>query len=96
MEKRNRRGLQIRFNQESEQDIIEFFSQLKKPEVHITAISAFRMYMKSVGFFEKKKFENLETLSLLYQLQNGKSSNFKTATDSEKDGLFDEENRLKN
>ena len=91
MDKKNRRGLQIRFNPESERDVIDFFSQLKKPEVHITAISALRMYMKSVGFFEKKWFENLEILSPLHQLQNGKSSYRKTTTDSEKEGLFDED-----
>ncbi|QTA83804.1 Uncharacterized protein dnl_62200 [Desulfonema limicola] len=50
---KKRMGLQIKFNPENEKDLIEFFSGLKKTEVHITAISAFRMYMRSVGFYDR-------------------------------------------
>ncbi|QTA78678.1 Uncharacterized protein dnl_09070 [Desulfonema limicola] len=50
---KKRMGLQIKFNPENEKDLIEFFSGLKKTEVHVTAISAFRMYMRSVGFYDR-------------------------------------------
>jgi hypothetical protein len=108
MEEKKKVGLQIRFNHESEQDVIEFFSTIKKPEVHITAISAFRMYMRSVGFYEKRWLDNNVLQDLLNQHQNGQSSKPKAVGNAEKEGLFDEnefkifdsmfdeENRLKN
>jgi hypothetical protein len=106
MEKRGKNGLQIRFNSELEQDLIDFFSQLKKAEVHITAISAFRMYMKSVGFYEQRRFENNARLNLSSLQQRDEFSIPKTVAENEGhfdkegfkflDGMFDEENDLKN
>ncbi|MEE4264858.1 MAG: hypothetical protein V2I56_19395 [Desulfobacteraceae bacterium] len=52
MVRKKRAGVQIRFNPESEKDVICFFSRLKKAEVHLAAVSAFRMYMRAVGFYE--------------------------------------------
>ena len=91
MEKRRKNGLQIRFNSEFEQDIIEFFSQLKKAEVHITAISAFRMFMKSIGFYEKRRFENNVRLNMPALEQTDEFNFPKTVVDTEHEGHFDKE-----
>jgi hypothetical protein len=85
MEKKKREGLQIRFNPDSEGDIIEFFGLLKKAEVHIVAISAFRMYMRSVGFYEKRL---MESAPFALKIESG-SSESKPAR--ENDGVFDED-----
>ena len=71
MEKKEKNGLQIRFNSEFEQDVIEFFTELKKAEIHITAISAFRMYMKSVGFYEKRSFGDKDLINMTDTQQTG-------------------------
>ena len=100
MARKNRIGLQIRFNPESEQDLIEFFSPLKKAEVHITAISAFRMYMRSIGFYEGKRCQN-HPLPEVFSLQKESEAKFenKGLLDEEAlstlDGLFDMENSYK-
>ena len=85
MEKKIKGGLQIRFNPDSERDIIEFFSHMKKAEVHIVAVSAFRMYMRSVGFYEKRL---IESTSLSGKI---KSANSDIKPAKENDGLFDED-----
>lgn len=46
-------GIQIRFHPDTENDVIAFFNPLKKAEMHITAIAAFRMYMRTTGFYER-------------------------------------------
>lgn len=84
MDRKNRTGLQIRFNQETEQDLIKFFSPLKKAEVHITAISAFRMYMRSIGFYEGKQCQNHPLLET-FTVQKKSKDKF------EDEGLLDEE-----
>ena len=91
MIKKKRTGLQIRFNPESEQDVEEFFSTLKKSEVHITAISAFRMYMRSVGFYEKRWLENFFLPNLIKQQGTCKSTNAKDNADCKTEGLVDKE-----
>ncbi len=107
MVKKKRIGLQIRFNPESEQDVEEFFSTLKKSEVHITAISAFRMYMRSVGFYDKRWLENFSLPNFLKQQETCKSTNAENKADCKTEGLvdndafmtfdamFDNENELK-
>jgi len=84
MARKNRVGLQIRFNPESEQDLIEFFSPLKKAEVHITAISAFRMYMRSIGFYERKRYQD-------HHLPVRFSAQKEIEAKLENEGVFDEE-----
>ena len=91
MVKKKRIGLQIRFNPESEQDVVEFFSFLKKSEVHITAISAFRMYMRSIGFYDKRWLENFSLPNLLKQQETYKSTNTKNKADCKAEGLVDKE-----
>jgi len=91
MVKKKRIGLQIRFNPESEQDVEEFFSTLKKSEVHITALSAFRMYMRSVGFYDKRRFENFSLPNLLKQQEICKLANAKNIADCKTEGLVDKE-----
>ena len=91
MVKKKRTGLQIRFNPESEQDVEEFFSSLKKSEVHITAMSAFRMYMRSVGFYDKRWFENFSLPNLLKQQETCKSANIKNKADCKTQGHADKE-----
>ena len=91
MAKKKRIGLQIRFNPETEQDIVEYFSALKKSEVHVTAVSAFRMYMRAVGFYDKQRLENCDSTNVLKQREvcNPGCKNKKADTESE--GLVDEE-----
>ena len=108
MVKKKRIGLQIRFNPESEQDVEEFFSTLKKSEVHITAISAFRMYMRSVGIYDKRWLENFSLPNFLKQQETCKSTSAENKADCKTEGLvdkeafmtfdamFDSENELKN
>ena len=91
MVKKRRTGLQIRFNPESEQDVEEFFSNLKKSEVHLAAISAFRMYMRSVGFYDKKWFDNFSLSKLLKQREKCKSANIKNKADCKTEGFVDNE-----
>ena len=91
MVRRKRSGLQIRFNPESEQDVEEFFSSLKKSEVHITAISAFRMYMRSVGFYDKSWLENFSLPNLSKQQVTRKSTNTKNKADFKMEGFVDKE-----
>lgn len=100
MEKKSKSGLQVRFNPDTEPDVIEFFSLLKKAEVHITAVSAFRMYMRSIGFYEKRLFERMrytegvgtsETISRIIEENEGHLNKeaFKTLN-----GMFETENQL--
>jgi hypothetical protein len=91
MVRKKRTGLQIRFNPESEQDVEKFFSSLKKSEVHVTAISAFRMYMRSVGFYDKKWFENFSLLNILEQQEIYNFVSEKDKTDGGTEGLVDKE-----
>lgn len=63
MTRKNRKvrtKLQITFRPESEQDIIQFINTLKKPEVHVTVAAAFRMFMRSTGFYEVHKRDIME------------------------------------
>ena len=85
MEKKIKGGLQIRFNTDSERDIIEFFSVMKKAEVHIVAVSAFRMYMRSIGFYEKRLIENTPLPGKI------KSVNSDIKPAQENGGLYDED-----
>ena len=91
MAKKRRMGLQIRFNPESEQDIIEFLSTLKKTEVHVTAVSAFRMYMRAVGFYENRWLENSYTPNMLRQKELCNTGSTEKKAGDEKNGLVDEE-----
>ena len=91
MVKKKRTGLQIRFNPESEQDVLEFFSTLKKSEVHVTAISAFRMYMRSVGFYDKRWLDNFSLPNLLKQQDTCKSTNVKNKANCKTEGLVDKD-----
>ena len=91
MVRKKRTGLQIRFNSESEQDVEKFFSSLKKSEVHITAISAFRMYMRSIGFYDKRWFEIFSLPDILKQREKYKSTNTKNNADFKREGLVDKE-----
>jgi hypothetical protein len=91
MVKKKRIGLQIRFNPESEQDVEEFFSNLKKSEVHLAAISAFRMYMRSVGFYDKRWLENFSLPNLSKQQVTCKSINTKNKADFKTEGFVDKE-----
>jgi len=99
MPKKSRIGLQIRFNPETEQDLIKFFSPLKKAEVHITAISAFRMYMRSIGFYEGKQCQN-HPLAEVFSAQKESKAKFKNEGLLDKealstlDGMFDRENNF--
>lgn len=99
MAKKTRIGLQIRFNPEFEQDLIEFFSPLKKAEVHITAISAFRMYMRSIGFFEGRRRLN-HPLSKAFSALSDSQTELENeelldeAALSTLDRMFDAENNL--
>ena len=83
--------MQIRFNPESEQDVAEFFSILKKSEVHITAISAFRMYMRSVGFYDKRWLESFSLPNILKQQEKCKSTDSKNMGNCKTQGLVDKE-----
>jgi hypothetical protein len=89
MVKKRRSGLQIRFNPESEQDVEDFFSSLKKSEVHVTAISAFRMYMRSVGFYDKRRLENHSLKNLLRRRETCKSTSAKDKASGGTKGLVD-------
>ena len=91
MIKKKRTGLQIRFNHESEQDVEEFFSALKKSEVHITAISAFRMYMRGVGFYERRRLEICKSPNMLRQREVCNPDCTNKTADYEIEGLVDEE-----
>jgi len=91
MIKKKRAGLQIRFNSESEQDVVDFFSTLKKSEVHVTAVSAFRTYMRVVGFYERRRLEIGDEPNILKQrgVCIPDSTNKKAGYEIE--GLVDEE-----
>lgn len=89
MVKKKRTGLQIRFNPESEQDVEEFFGSLKKSEVHVTAISAFRMYMRSVGFYDKRWLENYSLPNFLRRRETCKSTSAKDKAYVGTKGLVD-------
>jgi hypothetical protein len=91
MVRKRRTGLQIRFNPEAEHDVEEFFSSLKKSEVHITAMSAFRMYMRSVGFYDRRWFENFSMPNILKQQEICKSTNTENNADGKTEGLADKE-----
>jgi hypothetical protein len=83
--------LQIRFNPESEQDVEEFFSTLKKSEVHVTAVSAFRTYMQVVGFYERRRFENGNAPNILRQREVCNPGDRNKKANHENEGLVDEE-----
>ena len=90
MSPKKRIGLQIRFNPESEKDLVDFFSTMKKAEVHITAISAFRMYMRQVGFYDNLRLENCYSPNVLKEKKGLEDEEaFRTL-----DGMFDNENEL--
>jgi hypothetical protein len=91
MIKKKRTGLQIRFNPESEQDVLEFFSTLKKSEVHVIAICAFRMYMRSVGFYDQKRIENFSMPNFSKQQEKCKTTSDNNGSDREPEGLVDED-----
>ena len=91
MIKKKRTGLQIRFNPESEQDVQAFFSTLKKSEVHVITISAFRMYMRSVGFYDKRRIENFSLLNMLKQQEKCNSVSAKEKVHGGTEGLVDKE-----
>jgi hypothetical protein len=91
MTKKRRIGLQIRFNPESEQDLVDFFSTLKKSEVHIIAISAFRMYMRQVGFYDSRRLENCYSPNVLKEKEACNHTLTKKKADCEKEGIEDEE-----
>ncbi len=108
MIKKKRAGLQIRFNSESEQDVAEFFSTLKKSEVHVTAVSAFRTYMRVVGFYECRRLEIGNAPNMLKQrgvcntdCRNQKANHEIEGLVDEKafktlDSMFENENELSN
>ena len=91
MIKKKRTGLQIRFNPESEQDVEEFFSTLKKSEVHITAICAFRMYMRSVGFYDKRWLDSFSSPNILKQQETCKCKATINQPDCKTEGFADKE-----
>ena len=91
MASRNRTGLQIRFNSESERDIADFFSNLKKSEVHITAIYAFRTYMRQVGFYDRQWLEDCHSTNILKPRDVGNRSHTNRKSDAKNEGLVDEE-----
>ena len=91
MIKKKRNGLQIRFNPESEQDVKEFFSILKKSEVHITAISAFRMYMRVVGFYDRRPLEIVNSPNMLKQRDVCNPGDRHKKANHEIEGFVDEE-----
>ena len=91
MVKKKRTGLQIRFDSESEQDVVEFFSTLKKSEVHVTAVSAFRTYMRVVGFYECRRLESGNAPNMLKQRGVCNSDFTDKTADYEIEGLVDEE-----
>ena len=91
MSKKQRIGLQIRFNTESEADIVDFFTMLKKSEVHITAVSAFRMYMRSVGFYDRRRVENGNSLDALQHDRTRSPGPADKKADAEGVGLVDQE-----
>jgi hypothetical protein len=85
-----RAGVQIRFNPETETDVSELFSRLKKAEVHVTAVCAFRMYMRAVGFYDLRTMGRLS-----YQMKNidKKRRNFhsKIRVNKKEAGIYDKE-----
>ena len=91
MVKKKRIGLQIRFNPESEQDVEEFFSTLKKSEVHVTAVSAFRTYMRVVGFYERRRFEIGNSPNMLRQWEVCNPGDTHKKANHENEGIVDEE-----
>lgn len=91
MDKKMRMGLQIRFNSEAEHDIVEFFSTLKKSEVHITAISAFRAYMRVIGFYDKHRLETGRSADLVEKQEVPNPSRTGKKAGAESKGLVDEE-----
>ena len=91
MVKKKRIGLQIRFNPESERDLVAYFSTLKKSEVHITVVSAFRMYMRSVGFYDQRWLENFSLADRIKKLETCASSKPRSKAEFEQEGLLDEE-----
>ncbi|QTA78407.1 Uncharacterized protein dnl_06280 [Desulfonema limicola] len=92
---KKRMGLQIKFNPEKEKDLIEFFSGLKKTEVHVTAISAFRMYMRSVGFYDRCRSGGLSftSNSSMEEISIKKESiaDDTELTEESEEGIVDEE-----
>ena len=91
MANKKRIGLQIRFNPETEQDIVEYFSTLKKSEVHITAISAFRMYMRTVGFYDRQRLEHCDSTNVLKKREVCNPGCTNKKADTEIEGFVDEE-----
>jgi len=59
--------------------------------VHITAISAFRMYMRSIGFYDKRWFEIFSLPNILKQQESCKSINTKNNADFKPVGLVDKQ-----
>jgi len=90
MPKKPRTGVQIRFNPESEKDLIDFFSRLKKAEVHMAAVCAFRMYIRAVGFYDRRL---LDRLSFPENTVNAKPETEPIESEAVKKtkGVFDEE-----
>lgn len=92
---KKRMGLQIKFNPEKEKDVIEFFSGLKKTEVHVTAISAFRMYMRSVGFYDRCRSGGLsfamDSSDKAASLKNKSKTEDTEFTEENEEGIVDEE-----
>jgi hypothetical protein len=91
MIKKKRTGLQIRFNSESEQDVVEFFSTLKKSEVHVTAVSAIRTYMRVVGFYDRRWLESSNAPNMLKQREVCNPDYENKKVNYEIEGLVDEE-----
>ena len=91
MIKKKRTGLQIQFNSESEQDVVDFFSTLKKSEVHVTAVSAFRTYMRVVGFYDRRWLESSNSPNMLKQREVCNPDYENKKANYEIEGLVDEE-----
>lgn len=85
--RKQRTKLQITFRPETEQDVIDFINTLKKPEVHVTVVSAFRMYMRATGFYEvwEKGYNSSGSGGLV---SGGKSR--EKFSEGDKEGIVDE------
>ena len=60
-------------------------------EVHVTAVSAFRMYMRVVGFYERRRLESGNVPNMLKQRGVCNSGCTNKKANYEIEGLVDEE-----
>ena len=56
--------IQVTFSEETERDIIDYLSTLKKQEIHIVIAEAIRGKMRVSGFYEAARYNNNVTMPM--------------------------------